>query len=482
MAVSVLLSWREGVSLGTGEGGSLRVEGPGSRLTFRRPSPAFASALGRLDAPGEEEDRLAGAIFEADGASGLPGWYYHLRSLDLRGWIVRSAWVDGRKLASLIPTSADPSSGPAAVDLARPVVLSRFAYLRRSGGGAVLESPRAHARVVFDDPRAASIVGALATPGDADELASRVEGLAPDAVAALLKLMAGAGMVGEAGPDGPEEGPSLKTWEFHDLLFHARSRKGRTDGPSGATYRFAGIDPPPPALGPESAGDSIALDRPDLERLGREDPPLSAVVEARRSIREYDDRPIDSRQLGEFLYRVARVTGRREIEVETPVGPLTMEFAYRPYPSGGALYELEFYLAINRAGGLEPGLYRYEAGSHRLRRVAGRTAEVEHLLSDGAASAGIPPDRVQVLVILAARFARLAWKYESIAYALILKHVGAAYQTMYLAATAMGLAPCALGGGDSDRFARAAGTDSDSETSVGEFLLGSDPAGRSTKT
>jgi hypothetical protein len=44
---------------------------------------------------------------------------------------------------------------------------------------------------------------------------------------------------------------------------------------------------------------------------------------------------------------------------------------------------------------------------------------------------------------------------------------------MYLTATAMGLAPCAIGGGDADLFARAAGTDYCAETSVGEFLLGS---------
>ena len=84
---------------------------------------------------------------------------------------------------------------------------------------------------------------------------------------------------------------------------------------------------------------------------------------------------------------------------------------------------------------------------------------------------------MQVVVILAARFRRLTWKYSSIAYALILKHVGVVYQTMYLTATAMGLAPCALGGGDSDLFARASGVDYYDESSVGEFLLGSRPAG-----
>jgi oxazoline/thiazoline dehydrogenase len=42
---------------------------------------------------------------------------------------------------------------------------------------------------------------------------------------------------------------------------------------------------------------------------------------------------------------------------------------------------------------------------------------------------------------------------------------------MYLVATAMNLAPCGLGGGDSDLFAAAAGLDYYVETSVGEFML-----------
>jgi hypothetical protein len=46
---------------------------------------------------------------------------------------------------------------------------------------------------------------------------------------------------------------------------------------------------------------------------------------------------------------------------------------------------------------------------------------------------------------------------------------------MYLVATAMKLAPCAIGCGDSDLFTRAAGTQYVEETSVGEFLLGSRP-------
>jgi SagB-type dehydrogenase family enzyme len=97
---------------------------------------------------------------------------------------------------------------------------------------------------------------------------------------------------------------------------------------------------------------------------------------------------------------------------------------------------------------------------------------VEELLKNASQSTG-QKYMPQVLIVIAARFQRLAWKYESMAYAAMLKHVGVLYQTMYLVATAMGLAPCGLGGGNSDLFVKAARTDYYAETSIGEFTLGS---------
>jgi SagB-type dehydrogenase family enzyme len=74
---------------------------------------------------------------------------------------------------------------------------------------------------------------------------------------------------------------------------------------------------------------------------------------------------------------------------------------------------------------------------------------------------------------VASRFQRIQWKYESIAYSVILKDVGCLYQTMYLVAEAMGLAGVALGGGDADLFAAVSGLDYFAEGSVGAFMLGS---------
>lgn len=268
------------------------------------------------------------------------------------------------------------------------------------------------------------------------------------------------------------EASSLEAWEFHDLLFHSRSRRGRSDAPFGGTYRLA-HRPPPPALKSTAANDVFPLYRPDAERLERDDPPLALVQERRRSIRKYASPPITARQLGEFLFRVARVKDHWQAEAPTPAGAVQMDWTTRPYPAGGALYELEFYVAVRACQGLAGGLYHYDPLEHCLARIDGPAGDVDGLFDEAAASSGIDAATLQVLIVLAARFERIAWKYESIAYSLVLKHVGVVYQTMYLAATAMGLAPCALGSGDSDLFARASGNDYYAETSVGEFLLGS---------
>ena len=98
-------------------------------------------------------------------------------------------------------------------------------------------------------------------------------------------------------------------------------------------------------------------------------------------------------------------------------------------------------------------------------------ADLAQLLksAEKAMDAREPP---QVLLVIAARFARVAWKYRSIAYATTLKNVGALYQTFYMVAEAEGLAGCALGGSNIDLFASLTGLPFYEEGSVGEFALG----------
>ncbi|HVC94486.1 MAG TPA: SagB family peptide dehydrogenase [Pirellulales bacterium] len=494
MSASLCLSWQDSVSLSASDGRAV-VAGPCSRIAWRAVAPEIVAAMRRLDPPGEDEQRLADSVLAGGSVHSLARWFHHVDELRRRGLIRRSLHADGTLIATVVPLGRDlgpstqagsvPARLPAAGNSSRSLdanrrsdqsyVLSRFAYMRREGRELLLESPLAHARVVLHDPRAMAMIAALAVPMTTMRLAEQVAEMSPSAVNSLVALLAEMRMVDQVGAETApieHDHSALDSWEFHDLLFHARSRRGRTDGQFGATYRLA-RRPPPPALKAADECPGHDLHRPDLERLERDDPPLAFVQQRRQSVRRYASKPITAEQLGEFLYRVARVTDQWRSEIATSSGTVTMEFASRPYPAGGGLYELEFHLAVRACRGLAIGLYHYDPEHHRLRRLGPDTRDLDLLLDEAAASAGIVADTLQVLVILTARFQRLAWKYESIAYSLVLKHVGVVYQTMYLAATAMGLAPCALGCGDSDRFARAAGTDYYVETSVGEFLLGS---------
>jgi SagB-type dehydrogenase family enzyme len=453
------LLWRAGVTAAPAEDGRLVVQGPSGRLALGQMAPALVEALRRFDPPGEDEDRLTELVRSA-GNGARAQWYYVVEGLSRRGLLCHGVQANRTRLAMLLPVSPAFVARPDRAVAGQRYLLSRFALFRRYGTDAVLESPLAHARVILNDCRAAALVGALAAPATAAELTARLGTLPEDAVNGLLTLLLRAEMLCEVHPDGTcaeDNDPALQTWEFHDLLFHARSRAGRSDASYGATYRLAGRLAPPPALKPSPAGEAIELYRPDLGRLKQEDPPLAWIRERRRSVREFDgERPLTDRQLGEFLFRVARVKECRQEEVATPHGPVVMEFASRPYPAGGSLHELEVYAVVNRCANLGQGLYYYDPARHRLIRLCGRTADVMNLLREAAQSTDTAEHNLQVLLILAARYGRVAWKYESLAYALTLKHVGVVLQTMYLAAAAMGLAPCAVGGGDADLFARAA--------------------------
>jgi SagB-type dehydrogenase family enzyme len=421
--------------------------------------------LHTLAGTGATQPDLQALVLQSDDAEVLSRFYYYLNRLQARGLLSATLMVKGQPLATLLPLTG--VGLPQHESAEARYVLSRFAYCRRDAAHFQLESPLAPARVLLHDGRAAALLAALAQPQDRDSLAQAVPGMRVDSSEAFLVLLAQGGMlstVDATGQSSEETQPTLGQWEFHDLLFHSRSRAGRHDQPVGGTYRFLDRFPPTPAVKPAMSTDVIPLYAPDLNVLKTSDRPLTDVLEARRSWRQHGDPSITAQQLGEFLYRTARIRQVHEGPQDT--------LALRPMPGAGALYALELYLAVDRCTDVPAGLYHYAPQGHHLERLTERTPQVAQLLEGARYAAALSADP-QVLMILAARFQRLAWKYTSIAYALLLKDVGVLYQTMYLVATAMDLAPCALGAGNADLFATAAALDYYAETSVGEFILGS---------
>lgn len=372
-------------------------------------------------------------------------------------------WLTGTVSYKLEGAADVPDAQSAALpDRHDKLVLARFTYLRRNGAKLVMASPLCDFAVSCESSEAMSLLCRLSFGASAMDLAQMVKEESLERILRFLGFLMSFQFIHSA---QYEEAADLITWEFHDLLFHRFSRV--TDPHREfATFRFRGRLKSPPAFKEIMSDDCQLLEKPDLVRLAKEDPSLTAVLESRRSLRGIGDRPLSLEQLGEFLYRTAHIH-----EVFEQDG---IERMRRPYPSGGGLHELEFYVVANKCTGLQRGLYHYRPEQHALYKLQASDQAVESLLSRSALASAMeqPP---QILIVLTSKFGRMAYKYEAIAYRVTLLNVGAAMQTMYLVATAMGLNPCALGSGFLRSLPQEANLGWLKEGAIGEFMLNSPP-------
>ncbi len=453
----VAYRWAEGVRVTEYEGERWVL---GDSLAWRIPA-SFLRAAELLDAWHAEPELFAGADFDhlVDGLASLrrmAGMGFldqELRDAQARP-LIRVQQVGGTLLRDL-----------RAVD--GPVAFSRFAVMRVEGTGLVVERPGAHVVLSCPDERVRALLMRLV--GDEDAVGRGAEGLDPEDVGLIASALVEAGIAlprTEAAGLPEADDPRLRPWKWHDVAVHFRSRRGRHRSPAHATYHLLGQQPPEPAVKPPMGTRVIDLPVHDIDALRATDMTLTEAIEQRFAGRDHDERPLDLDQLGELLFRSARVRWLSAATDET-----LYDQTSRPYPSGGATYDLELYLTVERCDGLEPGLYHYDPDRHALEHLTGPSAATERMLADAAGATG-GQVRPQVLVTVASRFARISWKYEGMAYATTLRNVGALYQTLWLVATAMGIACCPLGGGDVSAFAEATGLDPPVESTVGEVALG----------
>jgi SagB-type dehydrogenase family enzyme len=464
-----LWSFRDDVAIEAGRDGGLTVLTRWGEVHIPCPAPGVEDFLRRMTygpvALGNAVDLDPKDLYEA--LLRLPGCVVF--SLGLRD--------ASTPLLSVVPVSPRgvfEQPDETMLTESTPVRLSRFAFVRHRGDELLLESPLAHHHVVLHRPLASWVVGALGRATTGTEIA-RGANLNKPLVLEIVANLVGAGMAllgdaddGSGAPAFAEDtDPKLVTWAPHDLLFHSRSRLGRHDNPAGAAFNHITTMPPLPVVKPVPAGRRFPLHVPDLAAGGSRELSLTDAIEHRHSAREFADGGPTAAQLGELLFRAARIRSRTEV---SGAGDVRYTVSRRPYPSAGSLYELDLYLTVDRCPDLPRGIYHYDPEDHALTLINQRESDVAELLA--GATVLIGSSRPPVLITMTARIGRLSWVYDSIAYATTLKHVGVLQQTLYLVATMLGLAPCALAMGDSELATAAFGLDWPAEVSVGEFVVG----------
>lgn len=265
-----------------------------------------------------------------------------------------------------------------------------------------------------------------------------------------LERLHGLGVVERS--DSEPDGAQATGWSAFDLVVQRQQNIG------GEVEDLQGL--PPAAFKPRPPGAATSLPpaRPLPDRLDE-------VLDARRSIRKYGRLPLDLGDLSALLHHSARV--QKVVE-----DPRLGEQVLHPYPTGGARSELELYVVANDVAGLASGTHWYDAQAHDLVQVRGDD-EGQRRFNESVhdATGGLPGDPQAVLIVTAV-FARVMWKYRGIGLGLIYRDVGCLYQTLYLVATALRLAPCAIGAGPEVANARWLGLDPLVESQVGCLLVG----------
>jgi SagB-type dehydrogenase family enzyme len=158
---------------------------------------------------------------------------------------------------------------------------------------------------------------------------------------------------------------------------------------------------------------------------------LGEALARRRSLRDHELRPLPLETLGRLLHVSYGVRGRRPEGYE------------RPSPSAGGLYPCELYVAAQQVEGLADGIHHYDARAHDLALIREGAAQEELV----ALTMGQEMIRAAnlVLIVTAVR-ARTMFKYGQRGYRFLLLDAGHLGQSLYLAATALGLGPAGIGG------------------------------------
>lgn len=147
---------------------------------------------------------------------------------------------------------------------------------------------------------------------------------------------------------------------------------------------------------------------------------LEEAIAARRSVREFSDRPLTRAELGQLCWASQGLTGAER----------------RAAPSAGALYPIELYVVTAE------GVAHYRPGEHRLE---------PHQAGDLRAAlrrAALDQDTVTqapACIVIAAEPARTARKYSTRAERYCLLEAGHVAQNLLLQATALGLAGVPVG-------------------------------------
>ncbi len=154
---------------------------------------------------------------------------------------------------------------------------------------------------------------------------------------------------------------------------------------------------------------------------------VEQALQARRSVRSYQDAPLDLAQISRIVWSAQGIASPR---------------GFRTAPSAGALYPLELYVIAGQVENLPPAIYKYDAPAHTLIKTV--TGDKRTQLSRAALRQGAIKNAPAVLMLCAV-YERMTGKYGQRGIRYVHMEVGHAAQNACLQAIALGLNTVVIG-------------------------------------
>lgn len=163
---------------------------------------------------------------------------------------------------------------------------------------------------------------------------------------------------------------------------------------------------------------------------------FSKLLEGRESIRKFNDKPLELKELSNLLWAA---NGLKESGKK------------RTIPSAGALYPLEIYVLVRNVNGLSQGIYRYDQDQNSLVLIGSQDRSKE-LLKGAIRQEWVAT--APVIILISYLKSKTESKYGEKAKVFIPLEAGASMQNIYLMAQTLGLGTCAVGAFNEEEIKR----------------------------
>jgi SagB-type dehydrogenase family enzyme len=288
-------------------------------------------------------------------------------------------------------------------------------------------------RTFSANPVTLDIIRFFFTPRTIQDALVKFRSYSPDSVArGILKLIDGQLLLEYGSPEWKRDKLVESSWKpwLPEGGFHFMTKDTRyvpEDWPIEKKMKLLPTTPAPPQSKKIPGTKSIPLPSSGIDR-----DTFFETLHRRRTHRDFAKRAITLESVAKLLQTTWGVQGYFQTNV---FGRLP----YKTSPSAGARHPIEVYLMALRVGGLQKGMYHYQARDNRLAKLPA-SASPRIASAYGANQSYFAG--AAALFIMTAVVARTMWKYgRARAYRAVLIESGHLCQTFCLTATRMGLGP-----------------------------------------